>query len=114
MPDCRFLIVMLVALTANAPNAGAQQIDSHESAPIEYLVAGTVVWADAGSSSVIIRGSDLLGHLRIRVRSYRVKQASALIDLRSGDKITAIFSRRDGMLHRLRGTRISGAERGRR
>jgi Cu/Ag efflux protein CusF len=113
MPGRRFLIVLLLALTANAPDAGAQQIDSHESAPIEYLVAGTVVWADAGSSSVVIRGSDLLGHLRIRVRSYRVKQASALIDLRPGDKITAIFSRRDGMLHRLRGVGTSAGERSR-
>ncbi|HEY3824076.1 MAG TPA: hypothetical protein VGL82_05930 [Bryobacteraceae bacterium] len=107
------MIVILVALTANIPDASAQQIDSHESAPIEYLVAGTVIWADAGSSSVVIRGSDLLGHLHIRVKSYRVKQANALIDLRPGDTITAIFSRRDGMLHRLKRVGTSAGERSR-
>jgi hypothetical protein len=96
--------MLVLALTAQAWQADAPR----NSAPNEYLVVGTVVWAHAGASSIAIRGSGLLGYLRIRVRSYRVKQASSLVDLRPGDTITAVFSRRDGMLHRLRRVRNSG------
>jgi hypothetical protein len=102
MPNWRFVIVLLLALTAQAQHAHAQRIYAGETTPIEYLVVGTVVWANAGSSSIAIRGSGLLGYLRIRVKAYRVKQASALLDVRPGDAVTAVFSRRDGMLHRLR------------
>jgi len=108
MPCCRLLIVLLLALTAKSGQAVALQIDSRDTALNEYLVVGTVVWAHAGSSSIAIRGSSLLGYLRVRVRSYRVKQPSALVDLRPGDAITAVFSRRDGMLHRLRRVRSFG------
>lgn len=108
MPNCRFVMVLLLALTAQARHANAERIDASETTPIEYLVAGTVVWANAGSSSIAIRGSGLLGYLRVRVRAYRVKQASALLDLRPGDVVTAVFSRRDGMLHRLRRARTPG------
>jgi hypothetical protein len=100
-------MVLLLALTAQVGIANALQTDSRETEPNEYLVAGTVVWAHAGASSIAIRGSSLLGHLRVRVRSYRVKQPSSLVDLRPGDAITAVFSRKDGMLHRLRRVRIS-------
>src|ERR1700722_14861958 len=102
MPNCRVPIVLLLGLFVQAGQAVPEQIDSLETAPSEYLVAGTVVWVHAGSSSLALRGTGLLGNLRIRVRSYRVKQSSALVDLRPGDAITAVFSRRDGMLHRLR------------
>jgi hypothetical protein len=112
MPSCRLLMVLLLALTAQAGHADALQIDSRQTELTEYLVAGTVVWAHAGSSSIAIRGSNLLGYLRIQVKSYRVKQANALIDLRPGDTITAVFSRRDGMLHRLRRVRTSSAKNG--
>jgi hypothetical protein len=105
MRVCRFLMVVLLALTAQTWLANAQGIDASETTPTEYLVVGTVVWAHAGSSSIAIRGSGLLGYLRIRERAYRVKQASALLDLRPGDAVTAVFSRRDGMLHRLRHVR---------
>jgi hypothetical protein len=108
MPSRRFVMVLLLALTAQTRHANAQRIDPGEAAPIEYLVVGTVVWAHAGSSSIAIRGSGLLGYLRIRVKAYRVKQASALIDVRPGDAVTAVFSRRDGMLHRLRRVRRLG------
>jgi hypothetical protein len=111
MPSRRLLMVLLV-LTVQARHTEALRIDSRQSGLTEYLVAGTVVWAHAGSASIAIRGSDLLGYLRIRVKSYRVKQANALIDLRPGDKITAVFSRRDGMLHRLRRVRTSPAKSG--
>jgi hypothetical protein len=112
MSSRRLLMVLLLALTAQARHADALQTDSRETAPTEYLVAGTVVWAHAGSSSIAIRGSSLLGHLRIRVKSYRVKQANALIGLRPGDTVTAVFSEKDGMLHRLRRARTSSAKNG--
>ena len=95
--------MLLLALTAQAWQAGAPR----ETAPNEYLVVGTVVSAHAGGSSIAIRGPGLLGHLRMRVRSYRVKQPSVLLGLRPGDAVTAVFSRSDGMLHRLRRVRSS-------
>jgi hypothetical protein len=102
MPSYRLMIVLLLALSASA--------DFQETAPAEYLVVGTVVWVHAGSSSIAIRGSGLLGHLRVSVKSYQVKQASALLNLRPGDAITAVFSRKDGMLHRLRRVRRSAGD----
>ena len=102
-------ILLLLALTALTAQAWQTQAP-RETAPNEYLVVGTVVWAQAGASSIAIRGSGLLGHLRIRVRAYRVKQPSSLADLRPGDAITAVFSRRDGMLHRLRRVRGLGSD----
>jgi hypothetical protein len=107
MPGRRLPIVLLLALAASAGQAVALQIDAREPALNEYLVAGKVVWAHAGSSSIAIRGSSLMGYLRIRVKSYRVKQPSTLLDLRPGDAITAVFSRKDGMLHRLRRVQAS-------
>jgi len=106
-------MTLLLALAVQTGHPGASrldalQTDSHETELKEYLVVGTVVWAQAGSSSIAIRGSSLLGYLRVRVRVYRVKQPSSLPDLRPGDAVTAVFSRSDGMLHRLRRVRISG------
>jgi hypothetical protein len=88
----RLLPAMLFALLA------AQTQDG----PREFLVAGTVVWASPGSSSLAIRGRSLIGRLHLQVKSYRVKQPGALAGLHPGDRITAEFSERDGMLHRLR------------
>jgi hypothetical protein len=88
---------LLVLLTV-AP-AQASPVDSELQ---EYLVVGTVVWTHPASSSISIRGARLLEYLHIQVRSYRVKQPSALLDLRPGDKVMAAFSTKDGMLHRLR------------
>lgn len=107
MRSCSSLMLLLLALSAVVHPVGALQIDARETVLEEYLVVGTVVWANAGSSSVAVRGSNLLGYLRFRVRSYRVKQPSDLVDLRPGDTITAVFSRSDGMLHRVRRVRVS-------
>jgi hypothetical protein len=83
--------VLLVAFTVPARHAVALRIDS-QTAPNEYLVVGTVVWVHATSSSIAIRGSGLLGHRRVGVKSYSVKQPSALLNLQPGDAITAVFS----------------------
>jgi hypothetical protein len=110
MPGCRFTIVLLLALGAQARHGNAQQTDARGSTPTEYLVVGTVVWVHPGSSSIAIRGTGLVGYLRVRVRAYRVKQAGVLADLRPGDAITAVFSRKDGMLHRVRRVRRSAGD----
>ena len=96
------MLVLVLALAAEIQPMSALQADTRETPLSEYLVVGTVVWAHAGSSSIAVRGSSLLGYMRLRVRAYRVKQPSALVDLRPGDAITAVFSKRDGMLHRVR------------
>lgn len=85
------LAMLLVSLVAQAQH-GIQ----------EFLVVGTVVWTNPNSSSIAIRGTSLLGRLHLQVESYRVKQAGALAGLHPGDRITAEFSQKDGMLHRLR------------
>jgi Cu/Ag efflux protein CusF len=111
MTGFRLPILLLLALAALTAQAQAWQAQPpRETAPNEYLVVGIVVWAQAGASSIAIRGSGLLGHVRIRVRAYRVKQPSSLADLRPGDAVTAVFSRRDGMLHRLRRVRGLGTD----
>jgi hypothetical protein len=111
MPRYRLAILLLLALTALTAQAQAWPAEApRETAPSEYLVIGTVVWAHAGASSIAIRGSGLLGYLRIRVRSYQVKQPSSLLGLRPGDAVTAVFSRSDGMLHRLRRVRSSAGD----
>jgi hypothetical protein len=111
MPRCRLPILLLLALTALTGQAQAWQADApREASPNEYLVVGIVVWENAGASSIAIRGSGLLGRLRIRVTSYRVKQPNSLVGLRPGDAVTAVFSRRDGMLHRLRRVRSSSGD----
>ena len=102
MPNCGLLVVLVSCLAAQAVQPGAKEITVAESAVREYLVLGTVIWAHPGSSSIAIRGTSLLGYLRVRERAYRVRQPSALLDLRPGDRVTAVFSKRDGMLHRLR------------
>ncbi len=98
-------MLLILALTAQA-----WQTEAPRDTPNEHLVVGIVVWAHAGASSIAIRGTGLLGYLRIRVRSYQVKQASSLVELRPGDAVTAVFSRRDGMLHRVRRVRSSGGD----
>jgi hypothetical protein len=104
-------ILLLLALTTLTAQAQAWQAEApRETTPNEYLVVGTVVWAHAGASSIAIRGPGLLGYLRIRERAYRVKQPSALLGLRPGDAVTAVFSRSDGLLHRLRRVRSPGGD----
>jgi hypothetical protein len=64
------------------------------------VVTGTVV--SVQSSSVTIRLPNMLGYLRVRVRTYKVCQPASLLGLRPGDRISGVFSRSDGMLHRVR------------
>jgi hypothetical protein len=97
--------VLVVALTTVIGSIYATETDLQE-----YLVIGTVVWAHPASSSIAIRGASLPGHLRLEAKSCRVKQPSVLLDLHPGDKITAAFSRKDGMLHRLK--RVRNAAKG--
>lgn len=68
----------------------------------ERLVLGTVVAVQPDRSLLTIRESDLWGHLRIRFKCYQVKQSFVLYGLRQGDKISAVFSSKDSMLHRVR------------
>ena len=96
------LLVLLTAAFAQASPVDAPGVKGVESELQEYLVVGTVVWAHPASSSISIRGARLLEYLHMQVRAYRVKQPGALLDLRPGDKVMAVFSTKDGMLHRLR------------
>ena len=72
-----------------------------DSQPGEFLVVGIVVAAEPAASLITIRQPNLFGKLRIEMKSYHVKQRSALAELHPGDRITAVFSTKDGMLHRL-------------
>ena len=97
----RALLMLFASFAAQAQPAHAG-IDGSGTVIREYLVLGTVVWANAESATITIRGTTLIGRLLLHVRSYRVKQPGALVGLRPGDRITATFSAKDGMLHRLR------------
>jgi Cu/Ag efflux protein CusF len=103
-------LALVAAVFTSASMASAPQTRTAESELQEYLIVGTVLWTDPGAASISIRGARLLGYLHMQVSSYRVKQPSTLIALHPGDKVTAIFSRKDGMLHRLR--RIQAAAKG--
>jgi hypothetical protein len=69
------------------------------------VVQGTVMAVNSEMSAITLRQSNLLGLLRITFKSYRVKQPMSLSGLRSGDRVTAVLSNSDGMLHRLRRVR---------
>ena len=64
------------------------------------VVTGTVV--SVRSPSVTIRLPNMLGYLRMRIRTYKVRQPTSLVGLRPGDRISGVLSRSDGMLHRVR------------
>jgi hypothetical protein len=89
-----FAIVTLHASGARVPESA----DGYQ----ERFVVGTVIGVNPELALVTIRGPDLLGRLRIRFKSYKVKQPFVLYGLEPGDRITAVFSSRDNMLHRLR------------
>jgi membrane-associated protease RseP (regulator of RpoE activity) len=74
---------------------------------LESLVIGTVVSVNPASAAIVIREANPFGHLRFQVKSYKVKQPSALVGLRAGDRIMAVYSKKDGMLHRLKEPRTS-------
>jgi hypothetical protein len=66
----------------------------------DRVVVGTVV--SVHPASVTVRVPNLLGYLRIRIRTYKVRQPNSLIGLRPGDRISGVLSQTDGMLHRVR------------
>jgi hypothetical protein len=68
------------------------------------VIVGTVV--EVQPPRVTVRLPNLLGYLRVRVRTYKVRQPAALNGLKPGDRITGVLSDRDGLLHRVR--RIAG------
>jgi Cu/Ag efflux protein CusF len=74
----------------------------------EFPVSGLVVSVDTAASKVIIRPATLLGTMRIETITYRVRQAISLNGIRPGDRVSAVFSTRDGMLHRVR--RVIGGD----
>ncbi len=92
-----WLAVLVIGVSIELWPAHAAGIESPE-----YLVVGTVVWTNPGTSAISIRGTGLIGPLRLKVKSFRVKERGALIQLHPGDRITAVYSESDGMLHRLR------------
>ncbi|MDQ1473776.1 MAG: hypothetical protein QOJ99_5256 [Bryobacterales bacterium] len=77
------------------------------STSLESLVLGTVVSVNPASAAIVIREANPFGHLRFQVKPYKVKQPSALVGLRAGDRIMAVYSKKDGMLHRLKESRTS-------
>ena len=86
--------VMIAVLVA--ASAGAAPGDSTTG----HVVIGTIV--SIQSPSITVRLPNMLGYLRVRVRTYRVRQAASLAGLRPGDRISGVLSRNDGMLHRVR------------
>jgi hypothetical protein len=97
----KFCLLPILVLSASLQAARVQPEESAGSYE-ERLVLGTVVAVKTERSLITIREPDLLGHLRIRFKCYQVKQPFLLYGFRPGDKITAVFSAKDNMLHRLR------------
>jgi hypothetical protein len=92
------LVAALIgAQTASAFSAAVVRISD----PDEVLVVGIVLAAYPADALLTIRQANLLGNLRFETRSYRVKQGSSLAGLRSGDRITAVLSAKDRMLHQV-------------
>lgn len=85
------LIAVLIAASAGA--IPANSIDGR-------VVTGIVV--SIRSPSVTVRLPNMLGYLRVRIRTYKVRQPASLVGLRPGDRISGVLSRSDGMLHRVR------------
>jgi hypothetical protein len=86
-----FLTVLLIAFSAG--KLPAVVIPDH-------AITGIVV--SIHSRSITIRVPGLAGYLRVRVHTYRARKPSSLLGLQPGDKISGVFSRTDGMLHRIR------------
>ena len=97
----KFCLLSLLEFSLALHAAPARQQELADSS-LERLVLGTVVAIRPELSLITIRESDLLGRVRVRFKSYQVKQTLLLYRLRPGDKITAAFSSQDGMLHRVR------------
>jgi hypothetical protein len=97
----KFCLLPLLVFSVTLHAAPARQQELADGS-LEHLVLGTVVAIRPELSLITIRESDLLGRLRVRFKSYQVKQTFHLYGLRPGDRITAVFSSQDGMLHRVR------------
>ena len=91
----------MLALSVTLQAAPVRQRESADGF-MERLVLGTVVAVKPDRALLTIRESDLWGHLRVRFKCYQVQQPFRLYGLRRGDKISAVFSTKDGMLHRVR------------
>ena len=78
------------------------QSQAEENASAQRLICGTVVAVNAQRSLITLRPSNLFGRLGMNLTSYRVKRPIVLNGLHSGDRVTAVLSDSDGMLHRLR------------
>jgi hypothetical protein len=100
----RMTKVCLLPILALSVSLQAARMHSLESSDgyRERFVSGTVVAVKPELSLITIREPDLLGHLRLRFKSYHVRQSSVLDHLQAGDKIRGVFSSRDSMLHRVR------------
>lgn len=66
---------------------------------------GTVISVDPDHCRITIRQANLLGYLRMDMRTYDVTAVSMLANFRRGDRIKGTFSSTDGKLHRLRHVR---------
>lgn len=86
-----FLTILLIAF----PPGRLRAIEIPDPA-----ITGIVV--SIHSPSITIRRPGLAGYLGVRVHTYKVRQPSSLFRLQPGDRISAVFSRTDGMLHRIR------------
>jgi hypothetical protein len=99
---CRLLAMLLIAFAVQGQQAGVAGADPPGKTIREYLVLGTVIWANPASASISIRGMNLIGNRSLQVKTFRAESRSALAHLHPGDRIMAVFSREDGMLHSLR------------
>jgi hypothetical protein len=95
MRKCSIALFISFALQAAPPPGDKPTLAARD-------IQGTVVAVDPRDASITLRQPNLIGYLRLRVKSYQVKQLSALKELRPGDRITGVYLQRDGMLHRLR------------
>lgn len=101
MRECYWLSLLALALGIQSGILRAQE-RGPANEDRDRVVRGTVVAVNVGSDAITVRPSNLFGRLLINIRSYRVKQPMSLNGLHSGDRVIAVYSRSDGMLHRLR------------
>ena len=98
MRKCCWLPLVLAIALASLPG----QVCAQSAPGTERLIFGTVVAIDFERSLITLRPSNLFGRLQLNLRSYRVKQPILIDGLHSGDRVKAVLSNSDGMLHRLR------------
>jgi hypothetical protein len=64
------------------------------------VIVGTVVAVQP--PRVTVRLPNLLGYMRVRVRTYKVRQPALLNGLKPGDRIRGVLLESDGLLHHVR------------